>query len=37
MRGYAVKKLFYDKLVTKVNDIDTKYLTITESLNHSRV
>ena len=24
MCGYAVKKPFYDKLVTKVNDIDTK-------------
>ena len=24
MCGYAVKKLFYDKLVKKVNDIDTK-------------
>ena len=24
MCGYAAKKTFYDKLVTKVNDIDTK-------------
>ena len=24
MCGYAAKKKFYDKLVTKVNDIDTK-------------